>query len=217
MANFTCLAAARHALLERQSPYVTEAPAPQYITSQLRSLFLENKEYSTFDLRADNRVEVTVFSGVMTGRVLFGRTPLDLIEEYTAYAGRMRPLPAWVHEGVMVAVQGGTARANTLLTELLAANVPLSSLWIQDWSGTKVTTRGHQVLWNWQLSPDLYPRWDELVERLANHGARVCIYMNPFSSRAPCMRRPSAKGFSSGGAGQRSPTRTRRFEPACWT
>ena len=131
------------------TPYVTEAPAPHYITSQLRSVFLENKEYSAFDLRADNRVEVTLLSGVMTGRILFGRTPLDLIEEYTAYAGRMRPLPAWVHEGVMVAVQGGTARANTLLTALLAAHVPLSSLWIQDWSGTKITTAGHQVRWNY--------------------------------------------------------------------
>jgi alpha-glucosidase len=31
------------------TPFVTEAPAPHYLTSCLRSLFLENTEYSTFD------------------------------------------------------------------------------------------------------------------------------------------------------------------------
>ncbi len=33
------------------SPYITEAPAPHFISSRLRSLFLENTEYSTFDMR----------------------------------------------------------------------------------------------------------------------------------------------------------------------
>ena len=89
------------------TPYLTEAPAPHYITSQLRSLFLENKEYSTFDMRAADSVQITLFASRMTGRILFGRTPLDLIEEYSSYAGRMRVMPDWVHQGVMVAAQGG--------------------------------------------------------------------------------------------------------------
>jgi sulfoquinovosidase len=162
------------------NPYLTEAPAPHYITSQLRSLFLENKEYSVFDLRADNFVALKLFSGVMKGRILYGSSPLGLIEEYTTYAGRMRVLPAWVHEGVMVAAQGGTTVVNELLTQLLAANVPLCGLWIQDWSGTKVTGAGQQVLWNWQLSSQQYPEWEQLVDRLAQHNARVFIYINPF-------------------------------------
>ena len=38
------------------SPYVTECPAPHFITTRLRSLFLENLEYSTFDLRQSDAV-----------------------------------------------------------------------------------------------------------------------------------------------------------------
>ena len=34
--------------------------------------------------------------------------PLELIEAYTAYAGRMRPLPDWVHHGMIAGFQGGT-------------------------------------------------------------------------------------------------------------
>jgi alpha-glucosidase len=162
------------------TPYLTEAPAPQYISSQLRSLFLENKEYSVFDMRAADYVTVKLFSGTMTGRILFGATPLDLIEEYTSYSGRVRPLPAWAHEGVMVATEGGSATVNALLAKLTDANVPLVGLWIQDWSGSKTTAAGHQVQWNWQLSSELYPDWNEIVEKLAQVGARVFIYINPF-------------------------------------
>ena len=97
-------------------------------------------------MRDPECVAVTLFSPAMTGRILFGHTPLDLIEEYSAYAGRMRALPAWIHEGAMVAAQGGTAMVNALLTTLLDANVPICGLWIQDWSGTKTTDAGQQLL-----------------------------------------------------------------------
>jgi alpha-glucosidase len=90
------------------NPYVTEAPAPHFISSRLRSLFLENKEYSVFDLRPADAFEIKVWSAVMAGRILYGETPLDLIRAYTEYSGRMRVLPDWIHNGVLVAVQGGT-------------------------------------------------------------------------------------------------------------
>src|SRR5579862_704299 len=90
-----------------RNPYVTEAPAPHFITSRLRSLFLENTEYSVFDMRAVAHAEVKVWSGTMVGRILFGETPLDLVEAYTEYAGRMRELPDWVNNGVIVGLQGG--------------------------------------------------------------------------------------------------------------
>jgi alpha-glucosidase len=161
-------------------PYITEAPAPQYITSSLRSLFLENREYSIFDMRADDFVELRLFSNVMTGRILYGETPLALIEAFTHYAGRMRKLPAWVHEGVMVCAQGGSAKVDALLTRLLDANVPICGLWVQDWSGTRRTAVGQQVLWNWELNTTHYPGWDAMVARLKRHGLRVFVYMNPF-------------------------------------
>lgn len=112
------------------NPYITEAPVPQYITSQLRSLFLENSEFSIFDMRSADHVTVKLFSSTMTGRIIFGATPLDLIREYTSYSGRMRALPAWAHEGVIVATEGGSAPVNALLAKLTDAGVPLVGLWI---------------------------------------------------------------------------------------
>jgi alpha-glucosidase len=162
------------------NPYATEAPAPQYITTKLRSLFLENKEYSVFDLRYADRVEIKLFANAMTGRIVYGETPLNLIEEYTAYAGRMRRLPDWMSEGVIVGLQGGTAEVQRKLATLDKAGVPLAALWIQNWVGRRVTSIGSQLWWNWRLDESYYPDWANVVSGLKQRGVRMMIYINPF-------------------------------------
>ena len=42
----------------------------------------------------------------MTGRIVFGKTPLALVEAYSEYAGRMRPLPDWAHQGAILGLMG---------------------------------------------------------------------------------------------------------------
>ena len=164
------------------NPHITEAPAPHFISSRLRSLFLENTEFSTFDMRHADRVDIKVWSATMTGRILFGETPLDLIEAYTAYAGRMRVLPDWIHEGVIVSVQGGTEIVRGKLDALNAAEIPLAGLWIQDWPGVRVTSAGKQLWWDWKLDETFYPGWSQLVADLEAQGARMLVYINPFLS-----------------------------------
>lgn len=167
------------------SAVATEAPAPHYITTRLRSLFLENYEYSEFDLRRPDRIEIKLFAGTLTGRILFGRTPLDLIEEYTAYAGRMRPLPDWVNAGAIVGLQGGTQVVRQKIAALDRADVPLAAVWIQDWCGRRVTADAYRLWWNWQLDPAYYPGWAELVAELARRNIRVMTYINPYFVNDP--------------------------------
>jgi sulfoquinovosidase len=167
------------------NPYITEAPAPHFITSRLRSMFLENSEYSTFDMRPFDRVVIKVWSGTMTGRILYGETPLDLIESYTEYSGRMRALPDWVHSGVILGVVGGTAAVRAKLDNARKANIPVAGLWIQDWVGVRITPVGTQLWWNWQLDENYYPSWKELVADLESQGGRMLIYINPFLSIEP--------------------------------
>ncbi|MGI8486706.1 MAG: alpha-glucosidase [Thermomicrobiales bacterium] len=164
------------------NPHITEAPAPHFISSRLRSLFLENTEYSTFDMRQAMHLDIKVWSSTMTGRILSGATPLDLIEAYTEYAGRMRVLPDWIHEGVVVSVQGGTDVARGKLETLRAGNIPVAGLWIQDWSGVRVTPVGEQLWWNWTLDESYYPGWKQLIADLERQGSRMLIYINPFLS-----------------------------------
>ena len=163
-----------------RNPYVTEAPAPHFISSRLRSLFLENTQYSVFDMRRAETFEIKVWSGTMTGRIPYGETPLELIETYTEYAGRMRVLPDWVHSGVIAGLMGGTQSVRRKLDLIRQAGAPLAGLWLQDWVGARITSAGTQLWWNWQLDENYYPQWRQLVSDLESSGARMMIYINPF-------------------------------------
>lgn len=162
------------------NPYITCAPAPHYITSKLNSLFLENKEYSVFNLKTKDRIEIELFSDTLKGRIVYGRTPLDLIKEYTAFCGRMRKLPDWINNGAIVCVQNGQDTVNKRVAQLDSAGVPLAALWIQDWSGGHNTGVGHQLWWNWHLDKKYYPRWDSMVNRLHTRNVQMMTYVNPF-------------------------------------
>ena len=157
----------------------TYASVPHYITSELRSVFLENYEYSAFDLRDEERVQIEVLASRMEGQILSGDSPAALIEEYTEYAGRMRPLPNWILSGAVVGMQGGTEKVRTLRNRLEELDTPVSAFWLQDWVGRRQTSFGSQLWWNWELDRDRYPGWEDLVADLEDDGIRVITYVNP--------------------------------------
>ncbi len=155
------------------------AGLPHYITSESRSLFLENYEYSSFDLRDANRVRVEVFSRRMGGQILSGDSPAKLIEQYTEYSGRMRPLPAWITSGAVVGIQGGTEKVRKLHKRLEELDTPVAAFWLQDWVGQRQTSFGSQLWWNWELDRERYPGWEKLVAGLEGDGTKVMTYVSP--------------------------------------
>jgi alpha-glucosidase len=162
------------------SPYTSYASVPHYITSEMRSLFLENYEYCAFDLREEDRVQIEVFSSRMKGQILKGETPAELIEHYTEYSGRMRQLPGWILGGAVVGLQGGTQKVLDISERLEALDTPVSAYWLQDWVGQRETNFGTQLWWNWVLDEDHYPGWGTLRKRLAEEDVRLLTYVNPF-------------------------------------
>ncbi|KAL2619917.1 hypothetical protein R1flu_000122 [Riccia fluitans] len=159
--------------------HTTYAPVPYYMTSQMRSLYLEGYEYSVFDLTKENAVQVQVHAGYMQGRILHGKTPAQIIEQYTAAVGRMRELPAWILKGAIVGMQGGTHAVRRQWQQLKDLNVPVAAFWLQDWVGQRRTSIGWQLWWNWEVDSDHYPGWEELVKELLSHGVRTMAYCNP--------------------------------------
>ncbi len=160
--------------------HTSYAVAPHYITSAMRSLFLETHEYAVFDLRAPECVQTTLFSNRMEGRVIAGDTPTELISEYAAVVGRMRPLPDWVLDGAVVGVQGGTEKARRVWSLLQEHETPVAAFWLQDWVGQRKTVVGKQLWWNWELDREHYPDWEGLLGEWAAQDIRVMTYVNPF-------------------------------------
>jgi alpha-glucosidase len=172
------------------SPYTSGASVPHYVTSEMRSLFLENYEYSSFDLTEEDRVQVEVFSSRMAGQILNGDTPPELIEQYTEYSGRMRALPEWILNGALVGVQGGTGKVLDIYEDLEAQDTPVAALWLQDWVGQRETEFGTQLWWNWELDEHHYPNWDHLRERLQKDDVRLMTYIGPWFAKDIAMKKP---------------------------
>jgi alpha-glucosidase len=162
----------------------TYAAVPQYITSQNRALLLEDSELSVFNLIEPERVEVRLWSNRIAGQILAGNSPLELIEVYTEYAGRMPPVPDWFHSGAIVGIMGGSAVVRDIHARLEALDAPIAAYWIQDWVGKRDTGLGIRMWWNWNLDRGTYPDWEALVGELNAEGIEVLGYVNPFLSDA---------------------------------
>ncbi len=165
-----------------ESTYIA---APHYLTSEDRSLFLEDTEYAIFDFTGDDVISVSLFAPDLHGRVLYGDQPLDLIERYTAWAGRMPAPPAWASEGAIVALAGELDESLERIDDLVGAGAAVSAVWNQTWSGLSETYIGEQVLWNWVQDPNTHPDWAGWVADLDARGVRTLCYVNPMFVDVP--------------------------------
>lgn len=159
--------------------------APHYLTNLNRSLFLENTEYAVFDFRSADVSALRSFSPVMVGRVLQGSSPLQLIERFTAYAGRMPALPDWVNQGAIVALAKTPEDSLKIVDALRARGVEIAGVWNQTWSGISKTFIGEQVLWNWIQNPNSRPGWDGYTAALQTRGIRTLCYVNSMFRDVP--------------------------------
>ncbi|CAA6671797.1 unnamed protein product [Spirodela intermedia] len=158
----------------------TYAPSPFYMTSKMRAAYLEDHSYSVFDLTKPDRVQIQIYRDSARGRILEGKTPVELVERLTETVGRPPALPSWIISAV-----------RRTWETLRALDVPIGAFWLQDWVGQRETIIGSQLWWNWELDADRYPRWPQLVDDLRAHGIRVMAYCNP--CLAPTDGKPNRK------------------------
>ena len=161
--------------------YNSIAPAPVYLTSNThRGFFLENYEYTVFDFTEKDTANVMIHSSHMAARIIQADDPIDLVETYTRFCGRMPELPSWVHDGAIIGMQGGTAEVKRTRELMKKANVPVAGFWLQDWVDSRQTALAKQLWWNWEIGGNAYPDWDDMVKELEADGSRVLTYINPF-------------------------------------
>ncbi|XP_059668307.1 uncharacterized protein LOC132313526 [Cornus florida] len=157
----------------------TYAPSPFYMTSKMRSLYLEGYNYSVFDLSRHDRVQIQVYGDSIQGRILHGNAPTEFIEHFTEVIGRPPELPKWIISGAVVGMQGGTDFVHNVWDKLRTYDVPLSAFWLQDWVGHRKTVIGSQLWWNWEVDTRRYWGWQELLKDLSAQHIKVMTYCNP--------------------------------------
>ncbi|XP_059428283.1 uncharacterized protein LOC132162053 isoform X1 [Corylus avellana] len=169
----------------------TYAPSPFYMTSKLRSLYLEGYDYSVFDLTRHDRVQIQIHGTSVQGRILHGNSPTELIEHFTETIGRPPELPEWIISGAVVGMQGGTETVRHIWEKLRTYDVPISAFWLQDWVGQRETLIGSQLWWNWEVDTERYKGWQQLVQDLSARHIKVMTYCNP--CLAPTHEKPNRR------------------------
>jgi alpha-glucosidase len=169
--------------------------APHYLTTRLRSLFLENTEVAIFDFTASDVTEVKLYAPAMVGRVLFGQSPLQLVERFTDWAGRMPAPPDWGNRGAIVALARDVGQSRGYVNDLRAHGAAIAGVWNQTWSGKVTTYIGEQVLWNWVQNATYHPDWQGFVSGLEQDGIRTLCYLNPMIVNPPANAGPVARNL----------------------
>jgi alpha-glucosidase (family GH31 glycosyl hydrolase) len=121
-------------------------------------------------------------------------TALDVIETFTEFSGRMRPLPDWISSGAIVGTQGGRAFVEDLHAKLTEQHdVPVASYWLQDWVGSRPAPWGMALWWTWEADDEKYPNWPAFVAYMKKEKhVRIMTYLNSYVAD-PIEKLPAVK------------------------
>ena len=150
----------------------TEDGYDKYNTSE------NEQDYTYSDSNSIASIEVIIFNNRFDDTAAM---PLKMIETFTNEIGRMKkPLPNWVDNGLILALEGGSETIEKILTRFKKLNVPLAGLWLQDWTGRHSDWDGDRLRWMWEINYDFYPNWHELTRKLYKENIVPMVYINPY-------------------------------------
>ena len=171
-------------------------PQPSFVSSENYYYHLECSAYAEFDFSSANQHQLYVRE--IPSKLVFDtqQSAPKTLESLSALLGRQPELPAWVHDGVWLGVQGGTEVVKQKLKRALNAGVRVAGIWAQDWEGKRVTAFGKQLFWDWKYDPKLYPELPKYIKTLRMNGIRFFGYVNPFLAiEGVLYREASERGY----------------------
>ena len=160
--------------------HTTYYPQPTFVSSAKYFIHIHSFDYSVLDFTSRTHHSVMSYSLPEKITVGFGSSLMDTASKVSLLLGRQAVLPSWVHDGMILGVQGGTDVVRSKLEKSLSHKVRVCGLWAQDWSGKIVTSFGKRVLWDWKWNPEMYPGLDKWIPELKKQGIAFTIYINPY-------------------------------------
>ena len=160
--------------------HTTYYPQPTFVSSENYFIHVHSFDYSVLDFSSDGYNDIFSYSLPEKITVGFGDSLMDTASKVSLLLGRQEVLPSWVHDGMILGVQGGTDVVRKKLENSLSHKVRVCGLWAQDWSGKIVTSFGKRVLWDWKWNPEMYPGLDKWIGELEKQGIAFTIYINPY-------------------------------------
>ncbi len=160
--------------------YHTYYPEHTFISTRKYWLHADTSCYADFNFKNDNYHSLYFWD--LPKELVFGqaKTYPDILESLTDYTGRLPELPDWVHDGMILGVQGGTDEVKGYVELAKAHDIDVSGVWCQDWAGINVTSFGKRLFWQWQWNQERYPKLDDYIKELNEAGTEFLAYICPF-------------------------------------
>ena len=161
----------------------TYAAWPSYLTSENKAFTFSDTEasgaFTIADFSRNGQASLEAWAPTISAEAFVAEDPVSVIAKRET--GKIRPqLADWAQRGAILGLQGGTEKVRTVVKEMQDAGAEISGVWLQDWTGKRVTSFGDRLWWTWQLDRQRYPGWKKLVRDLNADGIQVTTYINPW-------------------------------------
>ena len=152
---------------------------PFYLTNRGYGVFVNHPEQVSFEVASEKveRVQFSVPGESLDYFVIYGPTPKQVIERYTALTGRPALPPAWSF-GLWLSTSFTTDYDEKTVTSFIdgmsARDIPLhvfhfDCFWMQEFHWT-------DLQWN----PRFFPDPEGMLRRLKERGLHICVWINPY-------------------------------------
>lgn len=166
---------------------------PFYLTNRGYGVFVNHPEKVSFEVASEKveRVQFSVPGESLDYFLIYGPSPKEVIERYTALTGRPALPPAWSF-GLWLTTSFVTdydeATVNSFIDGMAERDIPLhvfhfDCFWMKGF---------HWVNFEWD--PAVFPDPAGMIRRLKARGLKICVWINPYVAQRSAM-------FSEGMAG----------------
>jgi alpha-D-xyloside xylohydrolase len=168
---------------------------PFYLTSNGYGIFVSHPGKVSFEVGSEavSRVQFSVEGHSLEYFVIYGPSPKEILEKYTALTGRPALPPAWSF-GLWLSTSFTTAydeaTVMTFIRGMAERDIPLSvfhfdSFWMREFNWC-------DFVWD----PRTFPDPKGMLARLKADGLKVCVWINPYiAQRSPLFEEGRASGF----------------------
>jgi alpha-glucosidase len=159
---------------------------PFYLSTRGYGMLLHNNSCSSFDVgRTDIDInEISVWDETLSFTVYMGASPAQIIERYTADAGRLHRMPEpWVF-GVWVMaknrnwLKSESDRSLDVAELLRRDSIPCSAIWHSYWSEKMNNILAAEM--SWDIDRVRYPDYENVVLKHHADGFKVLHYFWPY-------------------------------------
>ena len=152
---------------------------PFYLTDHGYGVFVNHPEKVSFEIASEKveRVQFSVPGEALEYLVIYGPTPRQIIERYTALTGRPALPPAWSF-GLWLSTSFTTNYDEETVTgfidEMAKRDIPMhvfhfDCFWMKEFNWT-------DLQWDSRFFPDP----EGMLSRLKSRGLHICVWINPY-------------------------------------